>query len=334
MKTKISSLILVALLLGAVSFAFAVVPRYISYQGKLTNSSGTALDGTYSFTFKLYNDPTAGTLKWSETQPSVQVTGGLYSVILGTTTAGGVTGSFDESYWLEITVGSEKLIPRQLLTSSPYTLIASSIAVSAVGIPQINATGTPSITTALLGNGTWGTPTGAGDMQKTVEGLAIGQSTATLRTDFTAEVTSRTVGVWTNENVRVGTATLSYFAVNLPTATYSGVKVGTATIALGVAAANVQAGSLGSSVIASSIAVSAVGVQQMNATGTPSAIKFLRGDNQWMEATTLTLKGVLPTDVPAGYIFYLTTDDNVYIAATDIVAGVGTWRKVATAIVP
>ncbi|MEI8217668.1 MAG: hypothetical protein WCG51_01300, partial [Elusimicrobiota bacterium] len=220
------------------------------------------------------------------------------------------------------------------------SVIASSIAVSAVGIPQINATGTPSITTALLGNGTWGTPTGAGDMQKTVEGLAIGQSTqtlrtditslqqstgtlklqfvdvgvstGTLRTDFAAEVNSRTTGIWTNENVRVGTATIS----------------------LGVAAENVQAGSLPGTVIASSIAVSAVGVQQMNATGTPSAIKFLRGDNQWMEATTLTLKGVLPTDVPAGYIFYLTTDDNVYIAATDIVAGFGTWRKVATAIVP
>ena len=177
-------------------------------------------------------------------------------------------------------------------------------------------------------------------MQKTVEGLAIGQSTqtlrtditslqqstgtlklqfvdvgvstGTLRTDFAAEVNSRTTGIWTNENVRVGTATIS----------------------LGVAAENVQAGSLPGTVIASSIAVSAVGVQQMNATGTPSAIKFLRGDNQWMEATTLTLKGVLPTDVPAGYIFYLTTDDNVYIAATDIVAGFGTWRKVATAIVP
>src|ERR1035437_5978691 len=126
MNAKKYLLCLASLMLGIISFAFADAPRYISYQGKLTNSSGTPLDGTYSFKFELFNDPSASlpaNLIWSETQPAVQVTGGLYSVILGTTTGGvTVTAAFDVPYWLQITVGSEVLSPRQLLTSSPYTI--------------------------------------------------------------------------------------------------------------------------------------------------------------------------------------------------------------------
>lgn len=45
----------------------------------------------------------------------------------------------------------------------PSDVIASSVAVAAVGVSQISATGSPSATTFLAGDGTWGTPTGTGD---------------------------------------------------------------------------------------------------------------------------------------------------------------------------
>lgn len=50
---------------------------------------------------------------------------------------------------------------------------------------------------------------------------------------------------------------------------------------LGIPAADINAGSLGSTVIASSIAVGSVGIVQLSATGSPSATTFLRGDNTW-----------------------------------------------------
>lgn len=53
----------------------------------------------------------------------------------------------------------------------------------------------------------------------------------------------------------------------------------------GVPANHIAAGSLDSDVIASSIAVSAVGVSQINATGTPGIDTFLRGDGAWQTAT-------------------------------------------------
>lgn len=52
-----------------------------------------------------------------------------------------------------------------------------------------------------------------------------------------------------------------------------------------VAASNVQAGTLPATVIASSVATAAVGVPQVNATGSPSASTFLRGDGSWSTPT-------------------------------------------------
>ena len=64
--------------------ARAAVPPVISYQGRLLQPSGAAIaDGTVAITFSIYDAPTGGTALWTETNPSVFVKGGLFSVMLG-----------------------------------------------------------------------------------------------------------------------------------------------------------------------------------------------------------------------------------------------------------
>ncbi|MCC6463070.1 MAG: hypothetical protein IT260_21550 [Saprospiraceae bacterium] len=94
----------------------------LSVQGVLRKSDGAAVsDGTYSLTFRLWDAATNGTAVHTETQTNVQVTGGIYSTLLGTATA--MTAPFDKSYYLGVTVGSgQELIPRAQLSSAPYTL--------------------------------------------------------------------------------------------------------------------------------------------------------------------------------------------------------------------
>jgi hypothetical protein len=111
--------------------AWGQIPQTISYQGILTDASGTAVpDGNYELTFKLYDAATGGMELWSEEQ-SVAVNNGIFNVILGSITP--LTLSFDRLYWLGVTVGQDsELTPRIELTASAYSLNARSIADSAV----------------------------------------------------------------------------------------------------------------------------------------------------------------------------------------------------------
>ncbi len=94
----------------------------LSVQGTIQKSFGAAVDdGDYSLTFKLYTAATGGTEVWSETQGAVDITGGVYSVVLGSVNP--LTAAFNQTYYLGIAVdGGTELTPRAQLTSSPYAL--------------------------------------------------------------------------------------------------------------------------------------------------------------------------------------------------------------------
>ncbi len=94
----------------------------LGIQGSVQNSSGIPVNnGTYSMTFRLYETETGGTTIWSETQPSVAIIGGLYSISLGSVNP--LTASFSKIYYLGVSVGTgDELIPRARLTSSPYAM--------------------------------------------------------------------------------------------------------------------------------------------------------------------------------------------------------------------
>ena len=115
------TLLLFSATLVVVSVAGAQVPTTMSYQGILTDASGTIVaDGNYSLSFKLYDAATGGVALWSE-QQSVATTKGVFSVILGKVNA--LALSFNKTYWLGMTVGGElEMTPRVQLTSAAYSM--------------------------------------------------------------------------------------------------------------------------------------------------------------------------------------------------------------------
>jgi len=119
------SLLGILILLIIVPFSgYAAVPQTINYQGYITDSGGTPIDATVQMTFKIYNVATGGTALWTEIQPSVTVSDGIYSVVLGSVTPLNLT--FDTQYYLGVEVGTDgEMTPRQLLTSVPYAFSAN-----------------------------------------------------------------------------------------------------------------------------------------------------------------------------------------------------------------
>jgi hypothetical protein len=120
-------------LVAAVIYAAAVapihaeIPHRINYQGKLTDSStGEALAGSHNVTFRIYDDPDAGSLLWSEPLTISADAEGIFSAVLGSITP--ITGGLDGPVWLEVEVGGEVLSPRREIVSVPYALRAEAAA--------------------------------------------------------------------------------------------------------------------------------------------------------------------------------------------------------------
>ncbi|PKP53222.1 MAG: hypothetical protein CVT90_02315, partial [Candidatus Altiarchaeales archaeon HGW-Altiarchaeales-3] len=99
------------------NFAVAI-PHQINFEGKLADSGGTALEGDYAMTFKIYDAQTGGTALWTETYSAVNVKNGVFNVLLGSQTA--LNLNFDLPYYLEVKIGTETLSPRQPLASVGY----------------------------------------------------------------------------------------------------------------------------------------------------------------------------------------------------------------------
>jgi len=98
-------ILLVMLTLLACHVCLASVPTVMNYQGRLTNSAGQPVtDGSYQLVFNLYSVSTGGTAVWTETQ-SVQLTGGIFSVLLGSVTPL-PSSAFLGTTWLETVVSA------------------------------------------------------------------------------------------------------------------------------------------------------------------------------------------------------------------------------------
>ncbi|MBN2542536.1 hypothetical protein JXI42_06685 [bacterium] len=99
------------------------VPRLIPYQGKLTNTAGVAINGTRNIQFAIYRTPTAGPGIWNETHWNVQVTNGLFDVVLGSVSPMNLDLA-DGPYYLQVAVNGDALIPRQQLLTEFYAIRA------------------------------------------------------------------------------------------------------------------------------------------------------------------------------------------------------------------
>ena len=133
-KVLILSLISVIFLVG---IANAAPSKTIPMQGRLLNSTGSLLSGIHAMQFSIYNQATGGSSLWSETLIDIEVTNGLFSIVLGEDSLNPLSIPFDEDYYIEITVNGETLSPRQRLLSAPYAITSQNVVGGNINALQI-----------------------------------------------------------------------------------------------------------------------------------------------------------------------------------------------------
>lgn len=105
----------ILLLLLAAGQLFAV-PQLVNYQGSLTATDGSPIDSTLSMTIRLYDAATNGTVLWTEVHPTVQVSSGLFHVMLGSLTPLG--DLFASPRWIGISIGEDgEMTPREQIVT-------------------------------------------------------------------------------------------------------------------------------------------------------------------------------------------------------------------------
>lgn len=121
--------------------ALAQAPRTITLQGRLTDTSGTALpDGDYVATLRLYTEATGGVEAWSETE-TLTVRGGVFSTALGDQTPFPLSLSWDRPYYLGVQIGTDaEMSPRLTLHAAPYALNAGT-SVNSLDVRSFGARG-------------------------------------------------------------------------------------------------------------------------------------------------------------------------------------------------
>ena len=102
------------------------VPMMMSYQGKLTDAGGQPAGGIHNMRFYLHDQEAGGSLLWQEPAAGspareVQVTGGLFNVILGSVVAL-PDSAFQGSTWLGTEVDGVLLTPRIRIVSTGYAI--------------------------------------------------------------------------------------------------------------------------------------------------------------------------------------------------------------------
>ena len=105
----------------------AAINKEINYQGKLTGASNVAVaDGIYEIVFTLNDQLTGGSVLWTETD-NVQVTNGLFSVMLGSTTP--LTGiDFNQTLYLGVNIESDgEMSPRKIIGTVPAAFVADTV---------------------------------------------------------------------------------------------------------------------------------------------------------------------------------------------------------------
>lgn len=211
-RTYAASFFLVIAVLATQSFAPSVraaVSPYVNYQGKLADGTGTpVVDGLYNMEFKLHTATTSGSVVWTETRTGankVQVTDGLFSVLLGEVAA--INGvDFNQSLYLSVNIGGTgtpswdgEMTPRRAMSSVPSAFVAG----TALSLDGVNATTTNATTTNLHVSGSLGvgTSTPASSM------LAImGSASKTNIFEIASSTNANIFMVTGTGNVGVGTS--------------------------------------------------------------------------------------------------------------------------------
>ena len=114
----------------------------VAVQGRLSSQAAVVVDGKYSMAFRLFAEPVGGPGLYEKLVLAVEVTDGVYSVVLDALDA--VPFSGEGSTWLEVQVGDEPPLPRVELLSVPNAMVAQ----EALGLSCLGC-----VTAAMLAEG-------------------------------------------------------------------------------------------------------------------------------------------------------------------------------------
>jgi hypothetical protein len=120
MKKVLTIFIVVLIWALALSSSYGEVPRLVNYQGVLKDTANVPQAGNFSFTFSIYTQSVGGAQLWTETQNPVNVSQGLFSVLLGSVNPIPYSVFNGEDRWLEVSVGGTTLSPRRRMVSVAY----------------------------------------------------------------------------------------------------------------------------------------------------------------------------------------------------------------------
>ena len=136
MKLKLIGILLLVLFLFSNTQA-QNISETISYQGVMKDGGGSIVpNGDYDFTFKIYNTPAGGSELWME-QKIISTIDGLFNTLLGSSNP--LTLSFQEGYWLGVTVGSgNEMVPRIPFTTVPYSKMSLTVPDSSITSSKIS----------------------------------------------------------------------------------------------------------------------------------------------------------------------------------------------------
>jgi hypothetical protein len=216
MKTQLMFAVII-LCIVCVCTSTAQIPRIISYQGILTDSTGTPKqDGIYTFTFRLYGDSSGGSSLWMEIK-DIQTKRGLFTTRLGDQASFAPAISFNRQYWLGIKVGAEAEMPLRVpISAVAYSLNSvksdtASYSVVAGSVPNA------SITETKIAN--FQVVKGLNNLKDNVYLSAQGGATITTRRD-TIIINAGTGGGGTGiQGIQNTNSTLDILNPNGPTAT-------------------------------------------------------------------------------------------------------------------
>lgn len=103
------------------------VPNLIDYQGMVSSTDGTQLNGPHSIEFFIYDADEDGEALWSEIQNPVYISNGLFHVYLGAVNPlPGDLFSSPERYVTLNVNGDGEMLPRTRLASVPYAITSGS----------------------------------------------------------------------------------------------------------------------------------------------------------------------------------------------------------------
>lgn len=120
--------------------AAAGVSKKLAYQGRLTDTSGNPLSGTYYFCVSIYDASSAGTKLWptgTPTSMSATVSSGVFNIGIGDSDTLGFDFSSNDTTYLNVEVASsngtcgsspfESLTPRQRIDATAYARVAADV---------------------------------------------------------------------------------------------------------------------------------------------------------------------------------------------------------------